>query len=136
MVINKLILALRSFLFTFILFFSLNAKAEWINTASNTYGDVYYYEPYSVYKTEGYVIAWELVDYTKQSLVPDKPIYSVKNLLQVDCYSLKHRFLVSIYFSETGARGYVVMTDDSVSQWTANYSGSVGYTQASTLCRN
>ena len=124
------------FFINFFLTISLNANAEWINTAYSDKGDYYHYDPLSLSRHNDYIVVWELVDYTRQSLTPDKPIYSAKNLIQIDCLTLKHRFISSIYFSQTGGAGYIVMNDDSISNWTPNYSGSTGYAHATAICRN
>ena len=118
----------------FFLFFSINASANWTEVA-RTDGNfsIHYIDLTTKQISDNYIKIWELVSYPKK-LNQDYDIYSAKNLLMVDCYNKRLKYLVAVYYSGLKGNGEVLLKGNSESDWFYDVPGSAGYAELKIIC--
>ena len=116
------------------LFFSINASANWTEVARTEGGfSIHYIDLTTKMFSDDYIKIWELVSYPKK-LHQDYDIYSAKNLLLVDCYNKRLKYLTAIYYSGLKGNGEVLAKENSESDWLYDAPGSAGYAELKIIC--
>ena len=119
-----------------IFFFSINAFANWIEVVRTEGGFSIHYIDFETKKISGdYIKNWELVSYPNK-LLENYDIYSAKNLLLVDCYNKRFKYLVSYYYSGLKGNGEVLEVENSESDWFYDTPGSAGYDELEIICNS
>tara|TARA_Y100001935_G_C17225066_1_gene467358 strand:+ start:667 stop:1050 length:384 start_codon:yes stop_codon:yes gene_type:complete len=119
-----------------ILFFSINASANWTEVTRTEGGFSIHYIDFETKKiSDDYIKIWELVSYPKK-LHQDYDIYSAKNLLLVDCYNKRFKYLVSYYYSGLKGKGNVLEVENSESDWYYDAPGTAGYNELEIICNS
>tara|TARA_Y100000992_G_scaffold80978_1_gene51524 strand:- start:638 stop:1036 length:399 start_codon:yes stop_codon:yes gene_type:complete len=115
---------------------STNSYADWKKIVANQDGSVEHFVDFDTYKKiNNEIFVWELVNYHKKLLPTGKPIYSAKNLLKVNCFEGKMKYVTSVYYGSTNGQGEVISQEQGVGDWFYDAPGTTGYKELKTICR-
>ena len=121
-----------------ILFFliSQNSYADWKKIVANQDGSVEHFIDFDTYKKiNNEILVWELVNYHNKLLPTGKPIYSAKNLLEVNCGEGKMRYVTSVYYGSTNGKGKPISQEQGSGKWFYDAPGTTGYIELKAICK-
>ncbi|MEH6457340.1 MAG: surface-adhesin E family protein [Cocleimonas sp.] len=87
---------MRQILFIFLLTFSNNSIAEWVEYSTRTNGDVYFFDDTRVHKSANQIKVWSRIRY-KTSIMGAS---SYQSLLKIDCSNQAETTLQSTFYSD------------------------------------
>ena len=121
-----------------ILFFliSQNSYADWKKIVANQDGSVEHFIDFDTYKKiNNEIFVWELVNYHNKLLPTGKPIYSAKNLLEVNCGEGKMRYVISAYYGSTNGKSKFIYREKGSGEWFYDAPGTTGYIELKAICK-
>ena len=76
-----------------------------------------------------------LVNYHNKLLPTGIPIYSAKNLLEVNCAEGKMRYVTSVYYGSTNGKGKLISREKGNGEWFYDAPGTTGYQKLEAICK-